>query len=151
MQTHLIRSAAVLLFAVVLSNCNRDKNTNHQEGMNNPILQKWTGPYNGVPPFDKIKTSDFKSALEAGMTENRDEIKGIVANTEAATFKNTIEALERTGFALRRAVSIYGIWKSNLGSPEMDSIQEVMEPRLTTFYDSIIQNTELFKRIETVF
>jgi peptidyl-dipeptidase Dcp len=151
MQTHLIRSAAVMLFAFMLSNCSSHKKENNQQAMNNPLLEKWTGPYNGVPPFDKVKTSDFKSALEAAMTECREEIDRITVNKEAATFKNTIEDLDRTGFTLKRVISIYGIWKSNLGSPEMDTIQEEMEPRLTAFNDSIYQNTELFKRIETVY
>jgi len=40
----------------------------------NPLLAPWTGPYGGVPPFDKVKISDFKPALEAAMKENLDEI-----------------------------------------------------------------------------
>ena len=144
----------ILLICLIIcfSECNQKTGKeNNTMNSDNPLLAKWTGPYNGVPAFDKFKTSDFKSAIEAGMTENRDEISRIVDNKEAPTFKNTIEELERTGFTLRRVISVYSIWKSNLGSPEMDSIQEEMEPRLTAFSDSIIQNTELFKKIEAVY
>lgn len=150
MQTNLIRSTIVLLFAFTLSNCNRSNNGDNMEGMNNPLLAKWTGSYNGVPAFDKYKTSDFTSALEASMKENREEIDRIIADKEAPTFKNTIEALERTGLTFRRVMAVYGIWKSNLSTPELDTIQEAMEPRITSFTDSIIQNAELFKKIETV-
>ena len=31
----------------------------------NPLLAPWTGPYGGVPPFDKVMVDDFKPALEA--------------------------------------------------------------------------------------
>lgn len=117
----------------------------------NPLLQKWEGPYNGVPPFDKVKVEDFKPALEAAMTENRDEINKLVSNTEPPTFKNTIEGMERTGNTLKRVRAIYGIWTSNLTTPQLDTIQTEMEPRLSSFNDSIVQNTALFKKIETVY
>lgn len=29
----------------------------------NPLLAGWTGPYGGVPPFDKVKVEHFKPAL----------------------------------------------------------------------------------------
>jgi peptidyl-dipeptidase Dcp len=35
----------------------------------NPLLEKWTGPNGGVPPFDKVNIADLKPALEAAMTE----------------------------------------------------------------------------------
>src|SRR6187401_788799 len=140
----------LLAFTMFLTQCS-DRKGNNEMDANSPLLQKWSGPYNGVPAFDKIKTADFKSALQAGMNANREEIDRIVANKEAPTFKNTIEELEKTGFTLRRVLSVYGIWKSSLGSPELDSIQEEMEPRLTAFNDSIIQNADLFKKIESVY
>ena len=30
----------------------------------NPLLQKWDGPYNGVPPLDLVTAEHFKPALE---------------------------------------------------------------------------------------
>jgi peptidyl-dipeptidase Dcp len=127
----------------------KDNSVSHLHS--NPLLLNWDGPYTGIPPFDKIKTEDFKPAIEAVMKENLEEINQLVSNTEASTFKNTIEGMEKTGNALKRVLTVYGVWKNNLSSPALDSIQEEMEPRLTAFNDSIIQNTELFKRIETVY
>ena len=40
----------------------------------NPLLRTWTGPYGGVPAFDKVKVADFKPALEAAMARNLAEI-----------------------------------------------------------------------------
>jgi peptidyl-dipeptidase Dcp len=57
------------------------------------LLSPWTGPYGGVPPFDKATPSDFKPALLAGMEENRAEIAAIANNATAPTFENTIAAL----------------------------------------------------------
>ncbi len=123
-----------------------------QAGSNtNPLLQPWTGPYNGIPPFDKIKVSDFKPAMESAIEENRNEIKMLVENKDVPSFKNTIEGMEKTGSTLKRVIAMYGIWSSNLGSPEMDAIQKEMEPRLSSFNDSIVQNTALFMKIEKVY
>src|SRR5689334_2844093 len=68
----------------------------------NSLLDKWSGPYGGIPPFDKIKVADFKPALEAAMVQNLSEIDKIADNSEAPTFENTIAAMERSGKALAR-------------------------------------------------
>src|SRR6185503_14913374 len=59
----------------------------------NPLLSDWTGPYGGVPPFDKVQIALFKPAIEAGMTENLAEIDKIAKNSAAPTFENTIAEL----------------------------------------------------------
>lgn len=116
----------------------------------NPLLQKWEGPYNGVPPFDKVQVSLFQPAFEAAMTEARNEINGIASNTDAPTFTNTIEALEKSGMTLKRVQAIYEVWKNNKSTPELENILATIEPRLAAFADSITQNTPLFLRIEAV-
>ncbi len=40
----------------------------------NPLLQNWTGPYGGIPPFDKVNVADFKPALETAMAEQHVEL-----------------------------------------------------------------------------
>ena len=110
--------------ALLLTNCSSNINTKESASSTNPLLDKWTGPYNGVPAFDKFKVEDFKPALEAAMDENRTEINKLANNSEAPTFQNTIEGLEKTGTTLRRVMTVYGIWKSNLSTPQLDTIQE---------------------------
>jgi peptidyl-dipeptidase Dcp len=117
----------------------------------NPLLQKWTGPYGGVPPFDKVKIEHFVPALEAGMEEQLSEVNKIASNPVAPNFANTIEALENAGKTLNRVNRIYGIWGGNLSSKEFQAIQTQMAPRLSAFNDKITQNTALFKRIEAVY
>lgn len=146
-------SFILLVVAMATTNCtdNKMKDNNRSSDQTNPLLQKWEGPYNGVPPFDKVKVEYFKPALEIAMAENRDEIEKLVSNAEKPTFKNTIEEMEKTGSAMKRVLSIYEIWKGNMNTPDLDSIQEKMEPRIAAFRDSIIQNSALFKRIESVY
>jgi peptidyl-dipeptidase Dcp len=117
----------------------------------NPLLAEWTGPYGGVPPFDQVRVEDFEPALEAAMAEHLDEVERIAADPAAPTFENTIAALERAGQTLTRVNTIYGIWGSNMSTPEFQAVQRVMAPRLAAFYDRITQNESLFRRIEAVY
>src|SRR5215204_3254522 len=117
----------------------------------NPLLERWTGPYGGVPPFDKVKVADLKPALEAAMTENLAEIDAIARSTEPANFENTIAALERSGQTLRRVSTVYGIWTDNMSDDAVQAVESEMAPKLAAFSDKITQNEALFKRIEAVY
>ena len=117
----------------------------------NYLTDEWSGPYNGVPAFDKVNIIDFIPAVEFALVQKKLEIDKIVKNPTPATFENTIVALEKTGQTLKRVQAVYYVWVSNMATKELDSIQSVLEPRFASFADSVYQNTELFKRIETVY
>ena len=121
------------------------------ETITNPLLAKWEGPYGGVPPFDKVQVALFKPALEAAMTEQLAEVDKIAGNTAAPDFDNTIAALERAGSAYDRASTLYFIWASNMSTPEFQTVQREMAPRLAAFQDKITGNEALFKRIDAVY
>ena len=125
--------------------------TNSTTGQDNILLQEWTGPYGGVPAFDKMEVADIQSAVEYGMEENLKEIEAIANNEAAPTFENTIEAMERSGAYLDRVFSYYGIFSSNMSSPEFREVQAVLAPKLSEFSSKINQNEALFKRIKTVY
>jgi peptidyl-dipeptidase Dcp len=118
---------------------------------NNPLTQKWTGPFGGVPPFDKVKVSDFKDGLEQGITELKKEIEAIANNPAPATFENTLEALENTGLTLDRVGSLFNVWGGSMSTPEYRAIEQEMSPKLAAIQDEIIQNTKLFQRIDAVY
>jgi peptidyl-dipeptidase Dcp len=117
----------------------------------NPLLAPWAGPYGGVPPFDKVQVNQFKPALEAAMAENLREIDAIANNKQAATFENTIAALEKAGQRLDEIQTVYGIWSGTLSTPEVQGIEREMSPRMAAFRDKINQNEALFKRVEAVY
>ncbi|HYC59334.1 MAG TPA: M3 family metallopeptidase [Thermoanaerobaculia bacterium] len=117
----------------------------------NPLLAAWTGPYGGVPPFDKIRVEHFKPALEAAMAENLVEIDRIANDPAAPTFENTIAAMEDTGRRLDRVGTAYGIWSSTMNGPEFQAVEREMAPRLAAFSDQITQNEKLFRRIDAVY
>jgi peptidyl-dipeptidase Dcp len=117
----------------------------------NMLLAEWSGPYSGVPAFDRMDLSDLKPALEAGMARALAEIDAIAENPDPPTFENTIVAMERSGRDLDRVSTYRGIWSGNLSSPEFREIQIEMAPRLAEFNTKITQNQALFERIRTVY
>jgi len=117
----------------------------------NPLLAPWTGPYGGVPPFDKARVEYLKPGLEAGMAEALAEIDRITANPEAPTFENTIAAMERGGHMLDRVITVYGIYSSTLNDEAVQAVEREMAPKLAAFGDRITQNEALFKRIAAVY
>lgn len=117
----------------------------------NALLAPWTGPYSGVPAFDTMALGDLKPALEFGMQQNLAEIDAITSNSEPATFENTIEALEKTGADLDRTFTYWGIWRSNLSSPEFRAVQAEMVPKLSAFNSRVTQNDALFQRVKAVY
>ena len=117
----------------------------------NPLLEPWAGPYGGVPPFDRVKVEHFEPALSAAMQENLDEIDRIASNPEPPTFENTIAAQERAGRTMTHVAVVYGVWGGNMSTPEFQSVEREMAPRLAGFSDRIMQNSALFKRIEAIY
>lgn len=115
------------------------------------LLAPWAGPYGGVPPFDRVRVEGLQPALEAAMALQISEVERIAANPEPATFDNTLSALERAGDALDRVSTIYGIWTSNMSSPEVQMVERTMSPLLAAHNDRITQNARLFARIRAIY
>ena len=118
---------------------------------NNPLVQPWLGVHGGVPAFTDYKISDFKSALEFAMQERLNEVDEIANSSKLPTFNNTIAELEKSGKVLSRILAVYGIYSSNMNSPEFEPIENEFEPKLAALSDKITQNTKLFNRIQTVY
>ena len=118
--------------------------------MSNPLIPKWTGPFGGVPPFDRVKVEHFAPALEAAMAEHLAEIDRIAADPAAATFENTLAALERAGRTLDRVSAVYYVFASTMRTPEFQEVEREMEPKLAAHRDRIVQNETLFERLAAV-
>ncbi|HEX6072486.1 MAG TPA: M3 family metallopeptidase [Sphingomicrobium sp.] len=118
---------------------------------NNALLADWTGPYGGVPPWDKVKPTLFPEAFQSGIDEQRREILAIADNPEAPTFANTIEAVERSGQRLDRVQTLFGVMTNNLATPEIQAIDKEWSPKLAAAQDEITLNPRLFQRIKTVY
>ncbi|MBY0423956.1 MAG: M3 family peptidase, partial [Parvularculaceae bacterium] len=117
----------------------------------NALLAPWSGPYGGVPAFDKVTLDLVKPALETAMAKNLAEIDVIAANKKKPTFANTILAMEKAGEDLDRVFAYWGILSSNMSSPDFRKIQQEMSPKLAEYQAKITANEKLFTRIKAVY
>jgi peptidyl-dipeptidase Dcp len=115
------------------------------------LLTPWTGPYGGVPPWDKIDTKDFIPAFDAAIVKARAEIDAITANKKKATFENTIVPLEKGGAELTRLQNLFGVYSGNLNVGDVPDIERVVYPKLAAFGDEVNQNEALFARVSAVY
>ena len=60
------------------------------EADKNEMLAAWTGPYGGVPPWDKVKAAAFPAAFSLGLALRAAEIEVIATQSEPPTFENTV-------------------------------------------------------------
>ena len=141
----LCKNTKLLFACVILTSCST------KTGVNNPLLQEWTGPYGGLPDFDQIDIGDVKDAMVTAMDMSLSEIEMISNNPDEPTFENTIEEMERSGAALDRAFSYYGILRSNISTPEFREIDVALAPQFADYSAKITQNQRLFSRLQIIY
>ncbi|WP_246022650.1 peptidyl-dipeptidase Dcp [Filimonas effusa] len=116
----------------------------------NPFYAPSKLPF-GVPDFGKIKDSDFKPAMEAGIKEQQAEVQKIADNTAAPDFENTIVALEKSGQLLSRANHVFDLLTSANTNPTLQAVQEEMAPKLAANRDAIYLNSKLFSKVSALY
>jgi peptidyl-dipeptidase Dcp len=117
----------------------------------NLLLKDWSGPYGGVPPFDRVTPALFPQALQFAIDEQAREVAAIADNPAAPTFANTIEAMEKTGQRLDRVLSVFGVMTSNMATPEYQALDKLWSPKLSAAYDAITLNPKLFQRVKALY
>jgi peptidyl-dipeptidase Dcp len=121
-----------------------------QFGPENPFYAASTLPF-GAPPFDRIRDEHYGPALLQGMAEQAAEVRAIADNPAAATFENTIVALERTGALLDRVEAAFGAMVGAYTNPALEAIQQEMAPKFAAHADSINLNAALWQRVEALY
>ncbi len=116
----------------------------------NPLLTAWDTPHQ-APPFDRIATAHFLPAFNEAMENHIAEIEAIAGNEEAATFENTLLALETSGRELSRVSLVFFNLTSSASNDEIRAIQREMSPRLAAHSAAITLNADLFNRIDSLY
>jgi peptidyl-dipeptidase Dcp len=116
----------------------------------NPFMQPSTLPFE-LPPFDRIRDSDYLPAFHAGMREQLREVARIAHNPQPATFDNTIVALERAGRLLDRVDTAFGRLNACNTNPQMQEIDTEMAPKLTAQQDAIHLDPALWARVDALY
>ena len=146
-------SVLALIMSLALMACSQTPKTitKTAEPVANPLLAEWTGPYGGVPAFDQMDLADVPAAFDQAIAENLADYDVIANNPAPATFENTILAMDQAGEKLGRAFTYFGIWGSNLSSPEVRKLQMEYSPKFSEMSSKISQNKALFERVKTVY
>ncbi|MBD1389126.1 M3 family metallopeptidase [Neiella sp. HB171785] len=120
------------------------------EQQNNPFFADYDTPFQ-IPPFNKIKDEHYMPAFEKGMEQHLAEIDAIVQNSDAPTFANTIEELERTGKLLSKVQRVFYNLAGSNTNPQLQQLQRELSPLVSAHYDKINLNQGLFERVEAVY
>ena len=131
----------VLAFAslLMLSSCH-----------SNPFFQEWDTPY-GIPPYDKIKVSDYLPAIKEGIRQQQEAIDAITANPEAPTFENTVAAYEFSGQLLEKVTGVLFNVAETDRSDALDAVVEEALPLLSAHGDNIAFNKALYERLSAIY
>ena len=116
----------------------------------NPFAQRSVLEYE-LPPFSQIKEEHYLPAFYEGCTQQLAEVQAILDTPGAATFENTIVALEKSGQKLMRMLLVFYNKSSSDTSDALDAIEEEMAPKLAAHQDAIQLNPVLFKRIKDLY
>ena len=116
----------------------------------NPFLAEWNTPY-GIPDFSQIQESHYIPAIEAGIAQQQSEIEAIIANTEAPTFANVVEAYEKSGAILDRvSLVLFNVSESDA----TESLQKIVEqalPLISVHSDNIFMNPGFFQKVDVLY
>ena len=133
----------LILTLVMTTACNRNNE-------DNILLAEWDTPYQ-TPPFDKIKTEDYKPAFEKAIAIGKAEIDAIADNVDTPTFENTIVALENAGALCNRVSDIFFNILECDGDSVMQKLAQDIMPMLTDYSNDISLNEKLFNRVKSVY
>ncbi len=139
---------AIIAVLLLFTAC---KNNKKEKTVKNPLLQEIYDTPDGVPPFDKIKISDYLPAFEKAMKMHDKEIEAIINNPDEPTFQNTIVALDQSGKILENVSNIFFNLNEAATTPEMQKIAEEISPKLSEHMDKIYMNDKLFQRVKAVY
>ncbi|MFT7773103.1 M3 family metallopeptidase [Roseateles sp.] len=118
--------------------------------MTNALLQAWTGSLGGLPPFQQATPAALEDAMREAIAAKRAEVLAIATNPDAASFANTVEALERSGAALRRVNALFRLMGAANSVGEMPAVTQRVTPLLAGLDNEILFDQRLFARIAAV-
>ena len=116
----------------------------------NPFFSEWDTPY-GIPDFCQIEDKHYIPAIEEGIRQQEAEIAAIIANAEAPTFENVVEAYEKSGAVLGRVTSVLFNVSESDATESLQAIVEQALPLISVHSDNIMMNPDFFAKVDVLF
>ncbi len=112
----------------------------------NPFVSPSALPFE-LPDFGSIHDEDYQPAIEAGIAEHLAELKAIADDPEPPTVENVIEAWERSGRLLTRALYAFYTKQPADTNDVLDAVEEAVAPQLAAHSDAIYLDRTLYDRV----
>ncbi len=119
----------------------------NSEVMENPFFTEYETNFK-IPPFSQISEEHFMPAFIKGMEVHNEEINDIIENEDEPSFENIIVAMERSGSLLSRVSAVFFNLSGSTTNPKIQEIEKEISPKLSSHYDSISLNPEIFKKVK---
>ena len=119
----------------------------NSEVMENPFFTEYETNFK-IPPFSQINEDHFMPAFIKGMELHNEEINDIIENKEEPSFENIIVAMERSGSLLSRVSAVFFNLSGSTTNSKIQEIEKEISPKLSSHYDSISLNPEIFKKVK---
>ncbi len=134
------RISILIMMVMAAVSCNRI----------NPFLAEWETPY-GIPDFTQVKEKHYIPAIEFGIRQQQAEIDAIIANPDAPTFENVVEAYERSGAVLDRVSNVLFNVSESDATESLQKIVEQALPLISVHSDNIFMNPYFFTKVEKLY
>ena len=115
----------------------------------NPLLES-SKLRHGAFPFDLLKVDQYEPAVDQALKEARQNIDVVRSATGAATFENTILALETASETLGRVTSIFYNLTHAETSDRLQELAKIIAPKLADFSSDISLDAKIFARVKAV-
>ncbi|GAB4085793.1 M3 family metallopeptidase [Myceligenerans cantabricum] len=115
----------------------------------NPHSVPSTLPYE-LPDYTAIREEHHEPAVVDGMAAQRAEVEAIVTSPAPPTVENTLEALERSGALLGRALRVFGNQLAADATPGLEEIEARLAPQLAAHEDAIYLDARLYARARAI-
>ncbi|MFZ0530114.1 MAG: M3 family metallopeptidase [Propionicimonas sp.] len=100
-----------------------------------------------LPDFTAIADRHYRPAIEAGMSEQLQQLDALAADPEPASVANVIEAWESSGQLLARALNAFYTKQPADTNDLLDAVEAAISPELAAHGDAIHLNRALYERV----
>ena len=115
----------------------------------NPLLTRYLTPFR-TPPFHRLEAAHFLPALEQAIERHQEVVADIKDGSEAATFANTVEALEWADRDLAQITRTLAGLIAVSDEPELQEVASDFSAQAAAYEHSVLFDQDLFGRIESV-
>ena len=124
--------------------------SNDNQAVNNPLLEASTAPF-GAIPYDRITLAHYIPAVKEAIAREEAAVNSICNSSDAATFDNTIAALDYAGLLLGDIIGAFNAVANACSNDEILAIEEEMQQLYVAHKNNITLNDKLFARVKAVY